>query len=103
MLTFKQFVGEEPLDEKLNNNIQRQGRIKLIRARVRHGKIQRRKRVSAVKGYTIRQGKLIRMSAIEKRHRKIGARHAKIKRRAEKSRIRRNLRISLRRRHAIGL
>ena len=43
-------------------NVQKMGRKKLIRARVRGGKVQRRKVVSAVKGYTIRRGKLVRMS-----------------------------------------
>jgi hypothetical protein len=94
---------EEILDERINNNVQRQGRTKLIRIRVRHGKIQRRKRLSAVKGYTLRSGRLTRMSQLERRHRKMGARRAKIKRRAERSQIRRNTVRSLRRRHALGL
>lgn len=94
---------EEILDERINNNVQRQGRTKLIRMRVRSSKIQRRKRLSAVKGYTIRHGQVTRMSQLERRHRKMGARRAKIKRRAERSRIRRNTIRSLRRRHALGL
>lgn len=108
LLTFKAFVKEnfeeiEILDEKINNNVQKTGRLKLIRLRIRGGKVQRRKRFSNVKGYTLRHGHLLRMSQLEKRHRKMGARRAKIKRRAEKYRILRNLRRSLRRRHAIGL
>ena len=47
-------------------NVQKMGRKKLIRARVRGGKVQRRKVVSAVKGYTIRGGKPIRMKPAER-------------------------------------
>ena len=63
-------------------NVQKMGRKKLVRARVRSGKIQRRKMLSAVKGYTIRGGKLVRMPATERLKRKISARKAKMKRRA---------------------
>ncbi len=58
-------------------NVQKMGRKKIIRARVRGGKVQRRKVVSAVKGYTIRSGKLIRMSPAESRRRKLGQRKGK--------------------------
>lgn len=78
-------------------------RIRRVRVRIRNGKVQRNKKVSAVKGYTMRKGRLTRMSSAERRHRKMGARRAKIKRRSEKSRIRRKLRQSLRRRHSMGL
>jgi len=88
-------------------NVQKMGRKKLIRARVRtiKGKptIQRRKVFSAVKGYTIRGGKLTRMSSAERMRRRISQRKAKIKRRAKAARalIKRNR--SLRRRKSIGL
>ena len=103
MLTFKAFLEKEGLFTETINNIQRQGRTKLIRVRIRQGKVQRRKRLSAVPGYTFRNGQLKRMSQIERRHRRMGARMAKIKRRAQKARILRKTRISLRRRHAMGL
>ena len=60
-------------------NIMRMGRTKLIRLRIRKGKVQRRKKFSAVKGYTIRGGRMVRMSSLERLHRKRGARRAKIK------------------------
>ena len=60
----------EVLEEKANRNVVKSGRTKLIRVRVRKGKVQRRKRFSAVKGYTIRGGRMMRMSSMEKRHRK---------------------------------
>ena len=84
-------------------NVQKMGRKKLIRARVRGGKVQRRKVVSAVKGYTIRGGKLIRMSPSEKLKRKIGARRAKVKRRAKMARALIKRKRSLRKRTSLGL
>ena len=98
---------EESLDEKIESldeaNVQRMGRVSLVKARIRGGKIQRRKKISAVKGYTLRGGRLTRMSAQEKLRRKRGARRGKIKRRAKASRIRMRFQRSLRRRKAMGL
>ena len=84
-------------------NVQRMGRKKLIRARVRGGKVQRRKVLSAVKGYTIRGGKLVRISPSEKLRRKMGARRAKIKRRAKLARALIRRQRSLRKRKSLGL
>jgi len=97
----KQYISEI-LDEA-NRNVIKQGRTKLIRARVRGGKVQRRKKFSAVKGYTIRGGKLTRMSPREKLKRKIGARRAKVKRRAKKARMLMKRKRSLRKRKSLGL
>ncbi len=97
MITFSE------LTEKVNNNVTKSGRTKLIRIRIRNGKIQRRKKVSAVKGYTIRGGKMVRMSSKERMDRKRGARKAKIKRRAHKAQALRKRRMSLRKRHNLGL
>jgi hypothetical protein len=88
------------LDE---GNIQRMGRTKLIRIRVRKGKVQRRKKLSAIPGFTIRRGRLTRMTSLERRHRKMGARRAKIKRRSKLSQTLRKRRMSLRKRKAMGL
>ena len=87
----------------LEGNIQRMGRTKLVRIRIRKGKVQRRVKKSAVPGYTIRGGKMIRMSAIERRHRKMAARRSKFKRRAKMKQSLRKRRMSLRRRTAMGL
>lgn len=84
-------------------NIQKMGRTKLIRVRIRKGKVQRRKKLSAVPGYTIRGGKMVRMTYQERRRRKMGARRAKIKRRGKLSQILRKRKMSLRKRKAIGL
>jgi len=85
---------EETLDE---------ARIKIIKARIRGGKIQRRKKVSNVAGMTLRGGKLQRMSPAERRRRKMGARRAKIKRKSKMNRALMKRQRSLRKRKALGL
>lgn len=84
-------------------NVQKIGRTKIIRARVRAGKVQRRKKFSAVPGYTIRGGKLIRMSTQERRHRKQAAKRSKYKRRSKLKQSLRKRKISLRKRHSLGI
>ena len=84
-------------------NVQRMGRKKLVKARVRGGKVQRRKVVSGVKGYTIRGGKLTRMSSAERLRRRIAQRKGKVKRRAKLARALIKRKRSLRRRQSLGL
>jgi hypothetical protein len=84
-------------------NIQKMGRTKLVRVRIRAGKVQRRKRFSTVPGYTIRGGRLIRMSSQERRRRKLGARRAKIKLRSKRTQILRKRKLSLRKRKSMGV
>jgi hypothetical protein len=91
------------LDELEEGNILKMGRTKLIRVRIRGGKVQRRKKLSAVKGYTTRGGKLVRMSPVERRNRKMASRKSKFKRRAKLRQSLRKRKISLRRRSAMGL
>jgi hypothetical protein len=93
--TVKQIIAEA--------NVQKLGRKKLVRARVRGGKVQRRKVVSAVKGYTIRGGKLTKMTSAERQKRKISQRKAKIKRKAKAARALIKRKRSLRKRASIGL
>lgn len=94
----------EQLDEANRNpNIMRQGRTKVVKARIRGGKVQRRKRLSAVKGYTIRGGKLKRMSMQERLRRKRAQRRAKVKRRAKMARALMKRKRSMRRRASLGL
>ena len=91
-------------EENINEaNVQKMGRTKIIRVRIRKGKVQRRKKFSAVKGYTIRSGKLVRMSPQERRHRKMAARRAKFKRRSKLRQALRKRKLSLRKRKAMGL
>jgi len=91
------------LDELEEGNIMKMGRTKMIRVRIRGGKVQRRKKLSAVKGYTTRGGKLVRMSPVERRNRKMASRRSKFKRRAKLRQSLRKRKISLRRRSAMGL
>ena len=91
---------EEDLSEA---NVQKMGRTKMIRVRVRGGKVQRRIKKSAVPGFTLRGGKMVRMSTMERRHRKMAARRAKFKRRAKMKQAIRKRQRSLRRRKAMGL
>lgn len=80
-----------------------EARIKIIKARVRGGKVQRRKKVSNVAGYTFRGGQLKRISPMERRRRKLGQRRGKIKRRAKLQRTLVKRKRSLRKRQSIGL
>jgi len=77
--------------------------FKIVKARVRGGKIQRRKKVSTRPGYTFRGGKLVRMSPAERRRRKMGARRGKIKRRSKMNRANMKRARSNRKRNALGL
>lgn len=90
---------EEKEDEKELD----EARISIVRARVRGGKIQRRKKVSNVPGMTLRGGTLKRMSAAERRRRKMGARKGKAKRRAKLSRSLMKRKRSLQKRKSLGL
>jgi hypothetical protein len=90
MIGFKAFLSEGP-------------RIRIIRIRVRNGKVQRRKKVSGVKGYAFRGGRLVRMTSAERMHRKQGARRAKVKRRSKMARTLMKRKRSLMKRHTLGL
>jgi hypothetical protein len=88
------------LDE---GNVQKMGRMKLVRVRIRKGKVQRRRKVSGVKGFTFRGGKMVRMLPAERRNRKMAARRSKFKRRAKLGQALRKRKMSLRRRSSMGL
>jgi hypothetical protein len=96
-------VEVEIVDELDEGNIQKMGRTQLVRVRFRKGKIQRRVKKSAVPGFTIRGGKLIRMMPQERRNRKMAARRSKFKRRSKLRQSLRKRQISLRKRKAMGL
>ena len=90
-------------EELLEANIQKMGRTKLIRVRIRKGKVQRRVKKSSVAGFTIRGGRLVRMSPLERRRRKLAARRSKFKRRAKLKQSLRKRALAIRRRKAMGL
>ena len=91
----------DKLDEAQNVRIV--GKKKLIKARVRGGKVQRRKVVSAVPGYKVVGNQVKRESPKERLDRKRGARKAKIKRRAKMARALVKRKRSIRKRQAMGL
>lgn len=91
------------VEELSEGNILKMGRTKIVRVRIRKGKIQRRKKLSSVKGFTIRNGKMTRMMPAERRHRKLAARRSKFKRRAKLRQSLRKRKMSLRKRAAMGL
>ena len=88
---------------KLAEDELEEARIKIVKARIRGGKVQRRKKVSNVAGYTLRGGQLKRMSPMERRRRKLGQRKGKIKRKAKLQRSLIKRKRSLMRRKSIGL
>jgi hypothetical protein len=96
MLTFKEFLLNEGVVQKV-------GRKKIVRVRVRKGKIQRNKTFSNMPGYTIRGGKLVRMSYHERRDRQLGVKRSKFKRAAKLKQSLRKRRTSLRKRGALGI
>ena len=83
-------------------------RFKIVKVRIRKGKVQRRKKISNVKGYTFRKkgsgpSKLTRMTSRERMNRKRSQRRGKLKRRTKLARFRVRLKRSLMRRKAMGL
>ena len=89
--------------ELYESNIQHMGRTKVIDYRIRKGKLQKRKKFSNVKGYTIRDGNIIKMSPTEHRHRELGLRRSKYKRHAKLRQTLNKRRMSLRRRKGLGV
>lgn len=83
-----------------------EGRIKIVRARVRGGKVQRRKKVkdpSLAGKFKLVGGQLKKETAAEKMKRKRGAKKGAIKRKAKAARALMARKRSLRKRAAIGL
>ena len=77
-------------------------RVKVIKLRIRNGQVERRKKVSNVPGFTLRGGKLTRMSPTERRRRKLGAKRAKIKKRSKMQQILRKRSRSIQKRQRLG-
>lgn len=89
-----ELVNEETLDEQ---------RFKIVKARVRGGKVQRRKKVSNVEGFKMQDGTLKRMSPAERRRRKLGQKRGKLKRKSKMRMAMMKRKRSLRKRSSIGL
>jgi hypothetical protein len=84
-------------------NRMRQGRTVLIRRRIRKGKVQRMVRKSAVKGFTLRHGKITRIPAAKRIHMRITQRRAARKRRAHMQQTLRKRKLSMRKRKSYGI
>jgi hypothetical protein len=84
-------------------NRMRQGRTVLIRRRIRKGKLQRNIRRSAVKGFTLRRGKITRIPVAKRIHMRIVQRRASRKRKAHLQQSLRKRKLSLRKRKALGI
>jgi hypothetical protein len=80
-----------------------EGNFKIVKARVRNGKVQRKKKVSTKVGYTMRDGVLVRMSSSERLKRKMGARKGKSKRKAKLARSLIKRKRSMRKRTTLGV
>lgn len=76
--------------------------FRIVKARIRGGKVQRRRKVSTRPGYTIRGGRLVRMSSAERQKRKMAARRSKAKRKAKLKRALQKRRMSMRKRRSLG-
>lgn len=102
-IALEEAVSLDEAKKKPNRNVQKMGRTKIVRIRFRRGKLQRRAKVSAVKGFTMRGGKLTRMLPRERLKRKLSARRAKVKRRAKMARALIKRQRTMRRRKALGV
>lgn len=87
-------MSEEVLTEKT--------RIKIVKLRIRNGKVQRRKKVSNVPGMKLHDGKMVRMSPTERRRRKMGQRKGKMKRKTKMMRTLLKRKRSLLKRKRLG-
>lgn len=108
LVSLKKIIGEnlfeEETDECLDEaNVQKMGRLKLIRVRIRGGKVQRRVKKSGVKGYTLKGGKLKRITVAQRMKMKRVQKRAAIKRRAKMARSIMKRKRSMRRLRSLGV
>lgn len=100
---FKRRVTGAVYGTLLERNVIKQGRTLLIRRRFRRGKLQRNVRKSAIKGFTLRSGKLKRIPVAKRIKMKIVQRRAARKRRAKLQRTLRKRKLTMRKRKAMGI
>jgi hypothetical protein len=92
-------------DVLVEANVRKLGRQKIYNIRIRRGKILRRHKQSALKGWTLRgkNKKMTRMTMAERLRRRLSQRRGKIKRKAKKSIALRKRRIVMRKLRAMGV
>lgn len=103
LMAFKQKLAEKIYGSLTEANIMKQGRTLLIRRRIRKGKLQRNVRKSAVKGFTLRKGKITRIPVATRIRMKIKQRRAARKRRSHLQQTIRKRKLSIRKRKAMGI
>lgn len=91
-----------PIDEEYDLVIEA-GRFKIVRAKVRAGKILRRHKEATRSGYTMRGGKVTKMSPKERMNRRRSQLKGKRKRKAKANQSRRSTKKAMRKRRMIGL
>jgi len=96
----RKVIGESMFAE---GNRMRQGRTVLIRRRIRKGKLQRNVRRSAVKGFTLRRGKITRIPVSKRIKMRMTQKRASRKRKAHLQQSLRKRKLSLRKRKAMGI
>lgn len=96
----RKVIGESMFAE---GNRLKQGRTLLIRRRIRKGKLQRNIRKSAVKGFTLRHGKITRIPVAKRIHMRITQRRAARKRKAHMQQTIRKRKLSMRKRKSYGI
>lgn len=94
---------KKSLKKIVEGNILRQGRIELIRRRIRNGKLQKNIKRPVAKGFTVRGGKLTRIPAAKLIRLKIIQKRAARKRRVKMAQSLRKRKISIKKRSALGL
>lgn len=104
----KRLVAEMYADDFEVETLEEGKRFNIVRVRIRKGKVERRKKVSNMPGYTFRKkgggpAKLVRMSPIERRKRKISQRRGAIKRRSKMARIQQKMKRVRLKRRSLGL
>lgn len=90
-------------DELTEGDVMHRGRLTLIRRRIRKGKLQRNIRRASIKGYMVKDGKVVRIPTTQRLRMRMKARRASIKRRAKMQQILRKRKISLRKRNVLGI
>lgn len=91
-----------PIDEE-TSLVFEAGRFKIVRARVRAGKILRRHKVATQTGFTMRGGRVHKMAPRERMNRRLSQKKAKYKRRSKKHQTALSTRKAMRKRRSIGL
>jgi hypothetical protein len=90
-----------------NHLLDENARWRIIKARVRHGKVERYRKVSNMDGYTFRKknGRMqfMKMSVSERLRRRISQRRGKIKRRRKLSVTKLHMQRALRKRNSLGV